>query len=378
MQNPEVDTAADLEHSFDTRLLSKEAEGGIVRSRYLSMVLVVLSSFALADQVVLTNGDRLTGQFVKFDGKILTVKTDYAGDVDVQWSAVQQITSDQPLRLSSSSGQTAAGPVTTRDGKFQIATKTSGTIEIPKEDVTSLQNESAYEKSLHPAFYENWDTGATVAFALTRGNSQTKNLALAFNGTRKTLHDKLSLYTNSVFATNDAPGAIPGTTANAQQGGIRYDHDLTDRVFAFVGADFQADSLQTLDLRSVFGGGIGFHVIKRDSTTLDFFTGANYTHEKYTAFSRNFAAATLGDEFMHKLYGSTVLTQSLYFYPDFNNTGEYRGTFNFGTITKISKWLGWQNAFGDIYVSNPPFGKKKNDILLTTGAIRVKTRDRIR
>ena len=339
-----------------------------MRSRYLSMVLVVLNcSVALADHVVLTNGDRLTGQFVKFDGKILTVKTDYAGDVDVQWSAVQQITSDQPLRLSSSSGQTAAGPITTRDGKFEIATKTSGTVEIAKGDVTALQNESAYEKSLHPAFRENWDIRATVGFALTRGNSQTKNLALAFNGSRKTLHDKLSLYTNSVYATNDAPGAFPSTTANAEQGGIRYDHDVTDRVFAFVGADFQADSLQTLDLRSVFSGGIGFHVIKRDSTTLDVLTGLNYTHEKYTAFSRNFAAATLGDEFMHKLYGSTVLTQSLYFYPDFNNSGEYRGTFNFGTVTKLSKWLGWQNAFGDIYVSNPPFGKKKNDILLTTG-----------
>ncbi len=70
---------------------------------------------------------------------------------------------------------------------------------------------------------------------------------------------------------------------------------------------------------------------------------------------------------MHKLYGSTVLTQSLYFYPDFNNTGEYRATFNFGTLTKLSKWLGWQNAFGDIYVSNPPSGKKQNDILFTTG-----------
>ncbi len=42
------------------------------------------------------------------------------------------------------------------------------------------------------------------------------------------------------------------------------------------------------------------------------------------------------------------------------------GTFNFGTVTKISKWLGWQNAFGDIYVTNPPVGKK-NDVLLTTG-----------
>ena len=38
-----------------------------------------------------------------------------------------------------------------------------------------------------------------------------------------------------------------------------------------------------------------------------------------------------------------------------------------GTVTKISKWLGWQNQFGDIYVTNPPTGAKKNDVVFTTG-----------
>lgn len=80
------------------------------------------------------------------------------------------------------------------------------------------------------------------------------------------------------------------------------------------------------------------------------------------------AGSALGDEFLHKLSKSTVITQSLYFYPDLTNTGEHRGMFNFGTVTKINKWLGWQNSFGDMYVSAPPVGKKKkNDILFSTG-----------
>jgi putative salt-induced outer membrane protein YdiY len=70
---------------------------------------------------------------------------------------------------------------------------------------------------------------------------------------------------------------------------------------------------------------------------------------------------------MHKLGKSTVFTQNWYFYPNLSQTGEYRTTFNLGLVTKINKWLGWQNSFGDIYVSNPPTGKKKNDLLLSTG-----------
>ena len=37
------------------------------------------------------------------------------------------------------------------------------------------------------------------------------------------------------------------------------------------------------------------------------------------------------------------------------------------TVTKLNKWLGWQNSFGDIYVSNPPLGTKKNDLQISTG-----------
>jgi putative salt-induced outer membrane protein YdiY len=124
--------------------------------------------------------------------------------------------------------------------------------------------------------------------------------------------------------------------------------------------------LQLLDLRSVFTGGLGYHAVKNDHTTLDLLAGANYTRENYEAVRRDVAGSTIGEELLSKL-GKTELTQKLYFYPDLTNTGEFRATFNFATVTKINSWLGWQNAFGDIYVTNPPAGTRQNDILLTTG-----------
>jgi putative salt-induced outer membrane protein YdiY len=340
--------------------------------RYLKvlMVLTMLPLMAFADQVVLKNGDRISGTIVKSDDKSLVMKTDFLGDVTVQWDAVQELTSGQPLHVGLKSGQTVVGQVSTTDGNLAIATTTSGTQTTPKDAVTFLRNDAeqtAYEKSLHPGLMEGWNGGLNLGFALTRGNSETKNLALAFTADRKTLNDHLGLYANSVYAANDAEGAVPHTTANAIQGGARYDHDLTKRLFGFVSADFQTDDLQSLDLRSVFTGGLGYHVIQSDKTTLDVLAGINYTRENYTDLQRNLVAATLGEELLHKLGGSTVLTQKLYFYPNFNESGEFRATFNLGTVTKINKWLGWQNGFGDIYVTNPPEGKRQNDILFTTG-----------
>ena len=353
----------------------------------LSLIAFVgLSAASFADQITLKNGDRLTGTVVKSDGKTIVLHTDAAGDVTIQFAAVQEIKTDQQLHVSLKDGKTAVGPVTTTDGKIEIATKAGGTVEVAKEDVTLIRNDAeqtAYEKSLHPGLMHGWNGGANVGFSLARGNSQTENLAVAFNAVHPTLNDKITLYASSIYAKNDLPS--PGSVgANLVQGGLRYDRNIVPRVFAFGAADFMSNALQFLDLRQVYTGGFGFHAIKNDATTLNFLGGLNYTHETYSNGAENlpvtipptfvsygqtnrFVAITLGEELAHKLGKSTLITQNLGFFPNLQDTGEYRGIFNFGTVTKISKWLGWQNQFGDIYVSNPPIGSKKNDVVFTTG-----------
>ena len=337
---------------------------------FRAVLLSAFASYALADQVSLKNGDHLSGTILKSDGKTLVLHTDYAGDITLKWDAVQGIQSGQELHVELQDGKIAVGPVTSSDAKLQIATKASGTVEAPTAAVKSLRNDAeqaAYEESLHPGLLHAWNVGINTGFALTGGNSQAKNFSLAFNGFRQTSNDKLGLYSNAVYATNDAPGAIPSTTANTIGGGLRYDHDLSKRIFGFAAADFFSDALQSLNLRSVFGGGAGYHAIKKDTTTLDLLGGLNYTRESYTTLSRNLIALTLGEELMHKLGKTTVLNERLAFFPDLNSDGDFRGTFDFATVTKINKWLGWQNSYSDVYVTNPPVGKKQNDIIFTTG-----------
>jgi len=350
-------------------------------------VFLGIASAAFADQITLKNGDRLTGTVVKSDGKVLVLHTEFAGDVTLQFAAITQITTEKPLHVALKDGQTVVGPITTSDGKLEVATKTGSSVEAPKDSVVAIRNDAdqlAYEKALHPNLLHGWNGGANVGFSLTRGNSQTENLSLAFNAARATKNDKLSLYTNAVYGTNEL--ATPSTTANTETGGIRYDRNINPKMFGFVGADVMSNALQDLDLRAVYSAGFGYHAIKPGSTSLDFLAGLNYTHETYSngapiitipptvpttyvsyGVTNRFAALTLGEELTHKLGKTTVITEKLYFYPDLTQTGNYRGTFDLGWVTKISKWLGWQNQFSDIYVSNPPVGAKKNDIVLTTG-----------
>jgi putative salt-induced outer membrane protein YdiY len=343
------------------------------------LCLLLLAAPAFADQVNLKNGDRLTGSIVKSDTKELVIKTDYAGDITVKFDQIATISSTGDLDVSAAGGKMVVGPVTTENDKLAIKTKDSGTVEVAKSDVVIVRSpaeQAAYEKTLHPGLLDAWAGGVNLGFALTRGNSETKNLSFAFNADRKGLRDKTILYATDIYATNDAPGAVPSLTASAIGGGARYDHDFATRTFAYVNGDFFHDQLQALNLRSIIGGGLGFHAIKTASLTLDLLGGANYTHESYSVplnpafpavMSRSIAGLTIGDDLTYKAGKTTNITENFYFYPDLSNTGEYRMSLNFGTVTKISKWLGWQNSLADIYVSDPPFGKRKNDLLLSTG-----------
>jgi putative salt-induced outer membrane protein YdiY len=357
---------------------------------FIAMFLCLMCIFreaALADQITLKNGDHLTGTVVKSDGKTLVLHTDYAGDVTVDFKAITQITTEKELHVTTAEKKTVVGPVTTSDGKIEVATKSGGTVAVPPSDVAIMRNdaeETAFEKAQHPGLLHGWNGGADLGFSLARGNSQTTNVAIGINAVHPTASDKITVYLTSLQTSNQL--ATPSTVADLITGGLRYDYNFEPKVFAFVGADFMSNALQDLDLRGVYGGGIGYHAVKSDTTTFDILAGLNYTHETYSngpvnipitipptfvsyGVTNRYAALTLGEELMHKAGKTTVITEKFYIYPDLSSgySGQYRGEFDFGTVTKISKWLGWQNQGTDIYVSNPPAGTKDNDIVFTTG-----------
>lgn len=94
--------------------------------RVVLPLLLTLSCSLFADQVVLKNGDRLSGTIEKSDDKSLVIKTEFAGEVTVQWPAVQEIHSEQQLHVGLKDGRTLVGPVTTSDGSIAVSTRTGG------------------------------------------------------------------------------------------------------------------------------------------------------------------------------------------------------------------------------------------------------------
>jgi putative salt-induced outer membrane protein len=357
----------------------------VLRSAIVGVFLCVCATVALADQVSLKNGDRLTGTIVKSDAKTLLLKTDFAGDVTLQWEAVTSIVSSQTLHLALKDGQTIVGAVTTNDDKFEVVTKDTGPVAASKDVIVAVRNDAeqkAYDDQIerlrHPHLSDFWSGLLDTGLSLTRGNSDSLTYNLSGKAARVTERDKITVYTTAIY-TDSTVDHISSTTAHAIRGGIRGDLNVSDKLFVFGFTDFEYDQFQDLDLRNVIGGGLGYHVIKSKNTTFDVFTGGSYDQDFFgavaatattsaaPAITRKTGEVVLGESFNAKINNRTTITQVFSIYPNVSETGTYRFQFDTTAATKLKNWLAWQVTYSDRYLSNPLPGFKTNDLLLSTG-----------
>jgi putative salt-induced outer membrane protein YdiY len=334
-----------------------------------SLTLLLLAHMALADEVTMKNGDRLSGTILKTDGPNLIMKSEFAGEVKIAWDAVTAVASSVPINVGLKDGQVLAGTVTTQDGNFQVATS-AGTVSAPKDSVQFIRNQAEQvevERHRNPRLVDLWIGTMDLGFAQTHGNVDTATFSLSGNASRTTSRDKISAYYTSVFSSSDASGTHL-TTANAKRGGVGYNRNLRKRLFAFGLADLESDQFQGLDLRIVPAGGLGYHAINTERTALDLNLGVAANREYFsTGLTRTSTEILAGEELNRKLTGAASLHERFVFFPNVTDTGSYRMNFDTSAVAAIAKWMSWQITVSDRYLSNPLAGRKSNDILFTTG-----------
>ena len=334
----------------------------------------VLCCHLRADLVFLTNGDQLTGTITQSDREWLRMRTQFLGDVKIQWTAVEEITAEQALYVTATGGQVLVGSVSLADGKLEVQTTPLSKVAISKAEVDSIRSEedqANYEAEIErlrsPGLWDFWSGSIDGGLNATRGNARTTAFSTSTNVQRETEKDKISIYTTSIFARDGANG-IPETTANTIRGGTRYDVTLSARLFTFGFIDLEFDEFQNLDLRNVLGGGLGWKVKKTDRTTFEIFTGAAFNQEFFAAdLTRRTGEIVLGEELSYGLFAGTSFSQKFVLYPNLSERGQYRIQFDSSLATNLARGFAWQVTFSERFLSNPLPTVKKNDILLTTG-----------
>jgi len=322
-----------------------------------------------ADQVVLKNGDIITGSVIKKDGAKLTLKSEFLGEVSIPWTAVKSLKSDQELVVVLPGGESVKGKVATNGDNLAVAAA-GGEKSAPLATVTAVRNDAeqaAWQRLQHPGLFQLWTGAYDFGLALARGNARTESLTDAFNATRVTTHDKILVNFNQIYASALANN-VNSATASSVRGGWEYDRNLNPKIFLATTNSYEHDRFQNLSLRAVFGAGAGWNAAKTDKLTFSVQAGADYHRENYMGSSNlNVAEVNFGDDLLYKFSPATSVTQSFRMFPNLSDTGQYRLNFDLTGVTAIKKWLGWHVTFSDRYISNPVAGRLTNDVLLSTG-----------
>jgi len=323
----------------------------------------------MADQIVLKNGDRITGSIVKQDGGNLTIKTDLLGTVTTAWDKVESVRADKPLHVVTKEGASLEGTLTTVNGSIEVASAAAKTM-VPPSDIATLRNadeQRNYERLLTPDWGQLWTGNATLGWAGSQGNAQTLTFTTGLNAQRATRNDKTTIHFNTIKATAFSSGQN-SLTAEAIRGGVAYDHNIRKTIFVNFFNDYEFDKFQNLDLRFVLGVGVGFHAFKTDRARLDLVGGSDFNRSSYStpAITRT-AEVYFGDDYNRKLGKAATFNQTARIFHDVNHSGFYRATFDSGTSVRITKWLNWNLSLSDRFVTPPAIGRKSNDVLYTTG-----------
>ena len=285
------------------------------------------------------------------------------------WTAVKSVRSDAPLTVELPGGQRVAGKLSTTGENLEVSTDlgvkpaTFSTV----GDIRNAAEQHAWERLQHPGIFDLWTGSFDTGLAVARGNARTDTLTNAFNATRVTRNDKLTVRFSQIYGTATVNN-VSSAVANAVRGGWSYDHTVTGRFFLSSLNDYEHDAFQNLNLRFVLGGGVGINAIKGEKTSLALSTGGDYDRDNFNqGLSRNAGEINFGDVFTHKFTGATNLTQSFRYFVNMSQAGEYRINFDMGAVTNLNKWLGWHVTASDRFLSNPVFGRQRNDVLLSTG-----------
>jgi len=103
----------------------------------------VLSTALLADQVVMKNGDKVSGDIVKKDAKTLTIKSKFFGVLTLPWDEVESVRADTPINVVLPGEQTVKGTLAPAGGKIEVGAEGQKRTVAPAE-IIALRNAECF------------------------------------------------------------------------------------------------------------------------------------------------------------------------------------------------------------------------------------------
>lgn len=131
-------------HLIRRRELIKRTMRPPHRSRFFLVLLIGFwaagQGQACADQVILTNGDRISGRFIAFSRESVQIDTEFSGIIRIERKHVKQLSTDDPVAIDLVSGERVVGRIMAGEGKtIQIRSSILGDRRLSLDSIDAIQ-----------------------------------------------------------------------------------------------------------------------------------------------------------------------------------------------------------------------------------------------
>jgi Protein of unknown function, DUF481 len=313
------------------------------------------------DIVLLSNGDRLTGEVKLLRQGKLTLKTDSAGTISIEWHKVAGLQTRQRLQVQLASGELYFGsaPQLASTGKLRVEQETDHeTIELPLVEIVAI---NPLERGKLVERLKGYLTGG---YTYTKSND-TQALTLS-GGLNSTLERRRwSLDANTTVTTERGAQNSQWTQINGL-----YRWSLSGRWFweAVVGAE--RNNELGLDLRAAVGAGFGRYLVQTGEQEWVAYAGLVPNRENPAGGpSKENLEALLGTRYAFFQYDTPERTVSAKFdvLPSLTDSGRVRSEASLESRYEIVKDFIFQVTVTGSYDNRPgPDAKSHTDYAVVT------------
>jgi putative salt-induced outer membrane protein YdiY len=312
---------------------------------------------ASADKVVLENGDSLTGTIVKAEGGKLTLKTDYAGLIEIEVAKVKQLFTDSPVEVHLTDGEILKGQIkTVEDGKLAVGKS------IEREaTVVALQKVASINPT--PKVLPKWKGNITGAGTAQSGNTKRDALSISADALRRTENDRFS----ARYLFNYGRDSGKMNTRN-HYFISEYDYFFTKKWFGLATVEFLNDIFQDLNLRTSAAVGGGYQFFEDEIKALAVSAGLAYVNENHDqGQDKSWISARVEGDFRYKIFDFLSFSEQLILYPPLESGNSFLLRNDAALTTPIGKR--WALRLENIvqYNSKPASGFKKTDLTTMLG-----------
>ena len=228
------------------------------------LLLALLPCPAIADEVRMINGDRLTGEIVRMEKELLIFKADYAEEsLQISWGSVDCIISDGYLPMELKGNEFIIGKISCpENGHGQIESALLGiSMPMPLDQLLSV-NPSTYSGIFN------------LGGSLYSGNTDTRALNVA---TRFQVRTHKHRFT--VDAKHNYGEASRVVTARNSSASLKYDFFAREKIYSYAQSLTEQDTFANLNLRNTEGLGIGYQFYDARLHSLFVETGVSFFNE---------------------------------------------------------------------------------------------------